>query len=292
MNIKKIVSLIFICASIAFFAPALSSAQDYDSSSESGINSGNHGLHIRGALGAGKIFWGYISYGSSSGDLGTGPGGNINIAAMYNYSLVSFEFNLLSGNVGDLEWTDKDSGGVEHKYKSTGSGKYNVYDWKLGTKLFTEPGDMGYTFFYLGKRYWNSERTQDTIEYDGFKQSITDKRKAKGDGWIFGFRDFSTIGLDNSLAIVIQSGLFFGKAPVTKMTTNGVDQTYPVKDSVSLGGELGAGVAFQNIGLSIIGGARGEINATSFKDSAATGSDESIFGFGNAVFFIEAGMMF
>lgn len=289
MKIKKSVLTLFLSLSLLILLPALSFAQ-YDDSS--GINSGNHGLHLRGALGAGQIFWGYISHGSSSGDLGTGAGASINLAAMYNYSLLGLEFNLLSGNINDLEWEDKDLANDEYTYKSTGSGNYTVIDLKIGAKVFTEPGDMGYTYFFAGKRFWSSSRKQESIEWGSNELTSTQKRKAKGDGWIYGFRDFSTLGMDDGFAIAVQSGLFLGKAPVSEMSTDGVDQSYPVKDSVSLGMELGAGVAMQNLGLSVIGGFRGEINATTFKDSAAPSGDESIFGFGNIMFFVEAGMMF
>ena len=291
MKIKKSILTLFLSLSLLIFLPALSFAQ-YDDSS--GINSGNHGLHLRGALGAGQIFWGYISHGSSSGDLGTGAGASINLAAMYNYSLLGLAFNLLSGNISDLEWTDKEDNPPydEYTYKSTGSGHYTVVDFKIGAKVFTEPGDMGYTYLFVGKRYWSSSRKQETIEYGSNKDTSSEERKAKGDGWIYGFRDFSTLGMDDGFAIAIQSGLFLGKAPVSKMSTNGADESYPVKDSVSLGMELGAGVAMQNLGLSVIGGFRGEINATTFKDSEAPSGDESIFGFGNIMFFVEAGMMF
>jgi len=290
MKIKKSIFMILTVLFAALYSPVLLLADD---GADSGINSGNHGLHLRGSIGAGQVLWGYISYGSNSGDLGTGPGATINLAAMYNYSFLGIEANLLSGNVGDLQWTDTDSvTGNKFTYKSTGTGSYTVLDFKLGAKLFTEPGDMGYTFIYLGKRYWRSERTQETLEWNGLKDTTHQKREAKGDGWIAGFRDFSTIGMNNGFAIVIQSGAFFGKAPVSQMKTNGVDQTYPVHKSISLGGELGAGVALQNIGLSVIGGIRGQINATSFKDSAAPASEESVFGFGNREFFIEAGIMF
>jgi len=283
--IKKIISLLFIYASIAFFIPALSSAQDYNSS-DSGINSGSHGLHLRGALGAGQVAWGYLNDSTSRGDLGTGDGSNISLSAMYNFTLVGFEFNYLGGNIKDLEWTENDI-----DYKSTGSGHYNVYDWKLGAKLFTEPGDMGYTFIFMGKRYWNTVRKQDTREWDTFVDNTDVKYEAKGDGWIYGIRDFSTIGSNDGTAFVIQSGLYFGTAPVTSFKIDGIKQTLPdKKDSPTFGAELGAGVAFQNIGLSVIGGLRGEFNVTTYEDDAT--GDESVFGFGNSVFFLEAGMMF
>jgi hypothetical protein len=199
---------------------------------------------------------------------------------------------MLSGNIGNLEWTDKDSGGTEYTYKSTGTGNYNTYDFKIGAKLFTEPGDMGYTYFYAGKRFWNSKRVQDSVEYGPYVAGADETTKVKGDGWIAGYRDFSTFGWDEGFAIVMQTGLFFGDAPVSELKVNGLAQPYPVKDSLFFGVEAAGGVAFQNIGLSVIGGLRGEINATTFQDPAASGDDESIFGFGNFVFFIEAGMMF
>ncbi len=287
MKIRKFI--LIIAAAVTFFTPAMLSAQE----SESGINSGNHGLHLRGGLGAGKIFWGYISHGSGSGDLGTGAGVNLNLAAMYNYSFIGLEFSMLSGTVGDLEWTDKDNSNVEYTYKSTGTGSYTNYDFKIGAKLFTEPGDMGYTYFYAGKRFWNSDRKEETRSLNGVEYpSLKEKREAEGDGWIAGYRDFSTIGWDDGMAIVVQSGLYFGKTPVSDMTTNGVPETNPVNESVTLGGELAGGLAFQNIGLSVVGGFRGEINATTFKDPAAPVDEESVFGFGNFVFFVEAGMMF
>lgn len=289
MKISKVLRIILPGLLLMFLVPASLSAQNDDSS---GINSGNHGLHLRGSLGAGQIFWGYISHGSSSGDLGTGPGAAINLAAMYNYSMLGLELNLLSGSINDLEWKDKDEFDDEYTYKSTGTGNYTVIDFKIGAKLFTEPGDMGYTYIFAGKRYWSSSRKQETVEWGSFKDTSTEERKAKGDGWIYGFRDFSTLGMDEGFAIAVQSGLFLGKAPVSKMSTDGADQSYPVKESLSLGMELGAGIAMQNIGLSVIGGFRGEINATTFKDSAAPTGEESIFGFGNIMFFVEAGMMF
>lgn len=291
MKIKKL--LLIIITAVAFFTPSLLSAQDYDQDPETGINSSNHGLHLRGGIGAGQILWAYISHGSSSGDLGTGLGVNANLAAMYNYSFFALEFSMLSGTISDLEWTDTyDATNQVYTYKSTGDGSYTNFDFKVGAKLFTEPGDMGYTFVYAGKRFWNSERNQKTKEWGPYTDTTAETRKIKGDGWIIGYRDFSTFGWDEGFALVLQSGAFYGKAPVSEMTTNGINQTYPINKSWFIGGEIAGGIALQNIGLSVIGGVRGEFNITTFKDSAATGSDESVFGFGNRVFFVEAGMMF
>jgi len=153
---------------------------------------------------------------------------------------------------------------------------------------------MGYTFIYMGKRYWNTKRAQDTVEIDGNKTNSDNTIKAKGDGWIYGIRDFSTIGADNSMAFVLQSGFFYGKAPVTKLSMNGDSQSLTEDGSFCFGGELGAGVASQDKGFSIIGGFRGEMTMTTFKNSvdAAVENDDSVFGFGNFMYFVEFGMMF
>lgn len=284
--IKKTVSLLFIYASIAFFIPAFSSAQD------STINEGDFGVHLRAAFGTGDVAYGYINNSSESGDLGSGDGTNLNIAAMFSYTFFGFEFNYLGGDINDLEWTAEESG-TEYDYKSTGSGNYNEYDWKIGARLFTEPQDMGYTYIFIGKRYWNTERKQDTREWDIYIDDTNIKYEAKGDGWIFGIRDFTTIDVSDSIGIVIQSGLFFGSAPLTSLKANGAKVTLPDdKDPFTFGAELGAGVSFTNIGLSIVGGMRGEFNLTMYNDSTEATEDESVFGFGSSVYYIEAGMMF
>lgn len=294
MNITKRIINFMLLTVVFLSAPVLTLAQEYDVSSEPGINSGNNGFHLKGSVGVGKLFWGYISHGSGSGDLGTGEAANINIGAMYNYSFLGLEFNMLAGNISNLKWKDTDNVTKnEYTYESNGTGQYTVFDLKIGARLFTEPADMGYTFFYLGKRYWNSERKEKTRKINGVTvYSAEEKREAKGDGTIYGYRDFSTIPIDGVSSLVIQSGLFFGKAPVSEMSTNGINQTYPVNESLSIGAEIGAGIAFEKTGLSVIGGVRGEINATTFIDKAAPVDEESVFGFGNAVVFVEAGLMF
>ena len=180
-------------------------------------------------------------------------------------------------------------------YKSTGSGYYTVFDLRLGARLFTEPGDMGYTYFYLAGRWWKTERNQDSVEVNGsetYDPLYTGKREGNGKGWNIGYRDFSTFGPNNSFAIALQTGFFIGKAPVDEFKRDGQDENLTNDESISLGGELAGGVALQNLGFSVVGGFRGEINVTTFKDSAATGDDESVFGFGNITFFVEAGMQF
>jgi hypothetical protein len=257
------------------------------------VNDSDIGFEARGALGAGKIFWGYVSHGNNSADLGTGKGGVVNLAGMFNYRFAAIEANLLYGNINELEWEDEDSSGVSHTYKSTGSGFYSVFDMKLGARLFTEKGDMGYTFFYLGGRWWSTERTEDSLEVDGVSNSSQKgKREAKGSGWITGFRDFSTFGPNDGVAFALQTGFFAGKAPVKEFKENGVKKEHSNNDSISFGGEIAGGVALQNIGFSAVAGARGEVNVTTFNDPAAPQGEESVFGFGNIMFFVEAQMQF
>ncbi len=247
-----------------------------------------HEFSVRGGLGGGKILWGYIDHGSSSGDLGTGPGVSVNLNLMYAYSLLGVEGSFTAVPLSTLEWEDEDEFNVTHNYKSTGSGVFTILDLKVGLRLFAEPEDMGYTFIFAGYRTWQTERDQDTVEVDGFKIPTTVKREANGSGWIFGYRDFSTIGPNDGFAIVVQSGLWFGKAPVDEMKTDGVKSPLKEKDNLSIGAELGGGIALQNIGLSVVGGIRGEVNLTVFDDPSAPADEESVFGFGMLEFFVEA----
>jgi len=107
-----------------------------------------------------------------------------------------------------------------------------------------------------------------------------------------GFRDLSTIGPNDGFAIAIQTGLFFGKAPVDSFKIDGTSQNLKNKDSATVGGELAGGIALQNLGFLALGGFRGEVNATTFEDTAVSGDDESAFGFGNITFFVEAQLQF
>ena len=284
MKIKKFFKIPLFIASLIFL---------FASASYSEINDGDHGFHLRGGLGAGNVYWGYLNQGGDRGDLGEGTGdGALYLSAMYNYKLLGIEASIMSGKISDLEWKDKDTLGDEYTYKSTGSGNYTTVDLKLGAKLFAESGDMGYTYIYGGMHFWTTERTQETREWSIFKETTNKKYKGDGSGWIVGFRDFSTIGWDKGLAIVIQTGLYGGKAPADKFSEDGTEVTYGVKQAYTLGGELAAGIALQNIGLSIVGGVRGHADISVFDDSAASGEDESVFGFGNGMFFVEAGIMF
>jgi hypothetical protein len=258
-----------------------------------GVNDTDHHFSLRGSLGGGSLFWGYVSHGNSSADLGTGNTGVLGLAALYSWKFIAVEGDWQIGSITELKWKDKDEFGVEHEYKSKGSGYYSVFDLKLGVRLFTEEEDMGYTYFYGGGRFWSTERTEDSFSIDGVTYNTgATTRKGNGSGWIFGYRDFSTIGANDGFAIVIQSGLYFGKAPVDRFEQDGVKLTQSEKASITMGGELAGGIALQDIGFSIVGGFRGQINATTFNDTAAPDDEESVFGFGNVVFFAEAGMQF
>jgi hypothetical protein len=246
-----------------------------------------HEFSVRGGVGGGRILWGYIDHGSGSGDLGTGAGGMVNLNLMYGYSFLGVEGSLTAVPLGTLEWEDKDDFDVNHKYKSKGSGFFTIFDLKVGLRLFTEPEDMGYTFLYAGYRTWSTERDQDSVEVDGSDFPTTVKREANGGGWIFGYRDVSTLGPNDGFAIVVQTGLWFGKAPVDEMKTDGVKSSRKEKENLSFGGELGGGFALQNIGLSVIGGIRGDVNLTVFHDPAAPEDEESVFGFGYLQGFVE-----
>lgn len=264
----------------------------YPAASFAEVNSNESNLTLRAALGGGKILWAYVNHGSTSADLGHGPGAVLNAAAMYSYRFLGVEGNLIVGTISSLEWTDEDNSGVSHNWRSEGTGHYAVLDLKLGARLFSSPGDMGYTFIFAGLRTWSTERNESTLTYDEIRLNYENKYEANGNGWIVGFRDFSTIGLDSGLALAIQSGLYFGKAPVDSVKRNDVEQVREIKETAILGGELAGGIALQNIGFSVIGGFRGEIMLSTFVDPSAPVDEESVFGFGNMVFFVEAGMQF
>jgi hypothetical protein len=246
-----------------------------------------HEFNVRGGVGGGRVLWGYIDHGSGSGDVGRGVGGSVNLKLMYGYSFLGVEGSLTAVPLGELEWEDKDDFDVTRNYKSTGSGVFTILDLKVGLRLFVEPEDMGYTFLYAGYRTWSTERDQESVEVDGFEIPTTVKREASGGGWIFGYRDISTIGPNGGFAIVIQSGFWFGKAPVDEMKTDGVKSPLEEKENLSFGGELGGGIALQNIGLSVVGGVRADLNATVFDDPAAPADEESVFGFGFVQGFVE-----
>ena len=256
------------------------------------VNDSDLGIHLQGALGGGRVYLGYVSYSNSTGDLGAGPGATLNVAAMLAYKFIGVEGNMLVGTIGDLEWKDEDAGGVEHTYESTGSGYYSILDLKLGFNLFREEGDMGYTFIYAGPRLWKMERDQDSFKIDDVEALTQNKLEADGTGWIVGFRDFSTIGPNDGFAVVLQTGFFAGKAPVDDFKWENASQDLKTDQSITLGGELAAGIALQNIGFSLVGGFRGEANVTTFKDPLAPADEESAFGLGNITFFVEAGMQF
>ena len=256
------------------------------------VNDSDLGIHLRGALGGGRVYLGYVSYSNSTGDVGAGPGVTLNVAAMLAYKFIGVEGNMLVGTIGDLEWKDEDAGGVEHTYESTGSGYYSILDLKLGFNLFREEGDMGYTFIYAGPRLWKMERDQDSLKQGSIEVPTNNKYEAHGRGWIVGFRDFSTIGPNDSFAIVLQTGLFGGKAPVDNFEWSNVPQNLKTDQSLTFGGELAGGIALQNIGFSLVGGFRGEANVTTFKDPLAPADEESAFGLGNVTFFVEAGLQF
>ena len=255
------------------------------------VNDSDLGIHLRGALGGGRVYLGYVSYGNSTGDVGAGPGATLNAAAMLSYMFIGVEGNMLVGTIGDLEWKDEESG-TEYTFTSTGSGVYSILDLKLGFNLFREKGDMGYTFIYAGPRLWTMKRNQDSLKKGSIEVPTNNKYEAHGRGWIVGFRDFSTIGPNDSFAIVLQTGLFGGKAPVDNFEWSNVPQNLKTDQSLTFGGELAGGIALQNIGLSLVGGFRAEANVTSFKDPAAPPDQESAFGLGNVTFFVEAGLQF
>ncbi len=255
------------------------------------VNDEKLNISLRGAFGTGKLYWGFLSHDNRYTDFATGKTAVLNLAAMVSYKYLGVEGNLLVGGIDTLEWSDETDFGTPYDAKSEGLGYYSVFDLKLGARLFTSPCDMGYTFFYAGPRIWSTKRMESSLSVNGAVTPIQRAtRKGSGKGWIVGFRDFSTISYSDSIAIAVQTGFFFGKAPVEELTRNGEGLSQTVDESLTLGGELAAGVALENVGFSITGGLRGELNITTFDDPLNPPEKQSCFGFGNLIFFVEAGL--
>ncbi len=145
---------------------------------------------------------------------------------------------------------------------------------------------MGFTHFFFGLRVWKALRDQDSVSSDqgGLPPLVgPGKYELTGSGWIAGFRDFSTLPL-GIFSLALQSGLWVYSAPMRDIKVN--DTAIPTKDksSIGFGFELGIGLAFEDLGLSVTGGLKMDITATSFKTDPAL--IEAVAGAGYAQFFL------
>lgn len=269
-------SLLFI---LIFTGMPLSAQED-----EGGVNSSAVGLIIHGGFGYGQTLFGYINNADSAGDLGTGPGGAYELGAMLNLSVLALGINFTEAEYDTIKW-DADDSGTKHSYEAEGDGYFRTLEFIAGLKLFTEPGDMGHTLLYGGYKMWRAERNVDSITVDGTNVPVTNsKYELEGNGWIAGFRDLSTLPL-GIFSIAIQTGLWYDHMPVSTIKVNGIKNTIKEKDSAGLGAELGLGLAFENIGLSVIVSAKIDVTASLLEGSTA-GADDDIAGAGYGQYFL------
>jgi hypothetical protein len=246
------------------------------------VNEKDTDILLRGALGSGQILWGYVDYSGGSGDVGKGTSFLLDMNAMANYKFLAAETSFLYGTISELKWSgENNTTKLEENWTSTGGGYMLIFDLNLGTRLFVEEADMGYTFFYAGLRLWQTKRDQDSVKFNGNTWPTTQSRTGSGAGWTVGLRDYSTFNLNDDLSIALQTGFFLGKAPVGDMTDSSGDPVTHPKDTTLTGGyEIGLGAAFEKTGLSVMGIFSGDFNITTFKDPAAPKGEESVFAFG------------
>ena len=275
---KKIILKFMLAITLPFLAlPIL--AQD--------VNSTDSGLIINGGLGYGATTFGIIPDSTDEGDLGTGPGGALFLGAMFNYSIISFGINYTRASFNDMEWKETISG-TEHEFKSYGDGNFSTWTFLLGIKAFTEAGDMGYTNIYGGYRFWNAKRTIDYQTLDSIKVPNSDSEyELSGKGWIIGFKDLSTFPL-GLFSLALQTGLWYANTPVNTLKANGVKADITKDQTAGFGFDIGAGLAFEDIGLSVIAGLTMDLTASTFKEAG----NDNVAGAGYAEFYINVAKEF
>ena len=251
------------------------------------VNSTNSGLIINGGLGYGATTFGIIPDSTDEGDLGTGLGGALFLGAMFNYSIISFGINYARAKFNDMEWEETISG-TKYKYKSYGDGNFSTWTFLLGIKAFTEAGDMGYTNIYGGYRFWNAKREIDYQTIDSIKIPNSDyEYELSGKGWIFGFKDLSTFPL-GFFSLALQTGLWYANTPINTVKGDGEKLNITKDQTAGFGFDIGAGLAFEDIGLSVIAGLTMDITASTFKYN----SNDYVGGAGYAEFYINVAKEF
>lgn len=243
-----------------------------------GVNSTNMGLSVYGAAGYGQSLFGVIENSDDRGDLGAGPGGSFGFGALFNYSVLAVGVNFTQAYYNDTEFKE---GG--QTIKTEGEGYFRTIEIIGGFKLFTEEDDMGFTLFYGGYKKWKVDRSVDSATIDGISAPIykTDY-VVEGDGWIAGYRDFSTFDL-SIFSLAFQTGLWYQHLPVSSIKSDGVKLSSKEDTSAGLGFEIGLGAAFEDMGLSVMLSMEVDITASILKGSSG---EDDIVGAGYAQYFL------
>lgn len=268
---KKVISAAAVAiAAVMFTIPAYSQEA---SDSLSYVNGTNMSVMVYGGIGYGKSY-----FGETSGDdisLITGVGDDkayaCEFGSFFNYRFIGANLSYTGVQLNDLK------SDISTEY---GDGYYMTIDATAGFKLFTEQGDMGYTYLYGGLRYWQLTRNVDrqgTLPNSGYKE------KFSGKGWIVGFRDFSTYPV-SSFSIVLQTGLSIYSAPIDKDKYDGTNISFSTSKDAGAILELGLGVAFEDLGLSVVASVRSDDNAVVYKVDGNT--ESTVFDAGYTQFFL------
>ncbi|MCX7679328.1 MAG: hypothetical protein N2316_08915 [Spirochaetes bacterium] len=228
------------------------------------VNSTNSGIIFHGGISRGEVLFGVINNTSPRSELGKGTGNGFHFGVLAHYSMACIGIAYSSVNYSELEWEEEISN-VKYKMKSTGDGRYWTFDLLFGAKMFTETGDMGYSYPFVGYRFWKAVRNQEEVTYNGNPDpQFTKEYELWGKGWIIGIRDFTTFPT-NELSIAFQTGIWFYNAPMGVLRANGNEVMATSEKNVGFGFEIGAGVALEDIGLALIAGIKMDVQATAFK---------------------------
>jgi hypothetical protein len=245
-------------------------------SQESLVNSTDTSLILYGGLG-----YGDTSYGSSEGDdlteitgVADGPSVILNAGTLFSWSIVGAGLSFSGATFNDMK---------SDVSKTYGDGNFWTVDATLGLKLFTEAADMGYTYFYGGLKYWKATRNVDYEVFEGVRFDEDEKSELSGKGWSIGFKDYSTYPV-GSVSIVLQTGIMLYSAPIDTMKVDGDKISFSKGDDAGQVLEIGIGLAFEDIGLSVIAGVKDEYNASAYKIEGA--GETRVFGLGYTSYFV------
>jgi hypothetical protein len=210
---------------------------------------------LNGGIGYGAAAYAITRDDEAPEDAGGGYGLNFAFNGLVNFLFLGAEFSFNRANMADAEYTMTDSSGNERTIESKGNGKYQTFDFKAGLFLGTEPEDMGYFFLYFGYRNWQGSYDSDSVTVDGVinvdPEYLVDS-ETTGSGWISGFRDYSTFPIPMThIAIVLRTGLWITSAPGDSIEVNNDKKSYRDSGGIGIGYELGIGIAFEDMGLSV-----------------------------------------
>ncbi len=220
------------------------------------VNSGDFGLILNGGVGTGASMYGVILSTTDSSTLGIGPGSSFNLGFMANFSILAIHSQFYYATITDLEWEQQGQ-----TYKTEGSGHVWTWDGTVGIKALTEEGDMGYTHIFVGFRIWQAVREEDKRTVADNSQTPSAKQEMTGNGFIIGIRDLSTLPL-GPVSLALQTGLWVYKAPLSTFKIGGNEFKTTADQNIGYGFEIGAGLAFEDIGLSTIVGLHLDVQAT------------------------------